>query len=61
MNIEEQNLEVTKQGTSLAELSKNTQMLEETERNSSLANLEKKENHNDGNSRHSCHRRQCPE
>ena len=48
MNIEERNLEVTRQETSLAELSKNTQMLEETERNSSLANLEKKENHNDG-------------
>lgn len=48
MNIEERNLEVTRQETSLAELSKNAQMLEETERNSSLANLEKKENHNDG-------------
>lgn len=48
MNIEERNLEVTRQETSLAELSKNTQMLEETERTSSLANLEKKENHNDG-------------
>lgn len=48
MNIEELNLEVTRQETSLAELSKNTQMLEETERTSSLANLEKKENHNDG-------------
>lgn len=47
MNIEERNLEVTRQETSLAELSKNTQMLEETERTSSLANLEKK-NHNDG-------------
>lgn len=42
MNIEERNLEVTRQETSLAELSKNTQMLEETERTSSLANLEKK-------------------
>lgn len=48
MNIEERNLEVTRQETSLAELSKNTQMLEETERTSSLANLEKKENHHDG-------------
>ena len=48
MNIEERNLEVTRQETSLAELSKNTQMLEETERTSSLANLEKKENYNDG-------------
>lgn len=47
MNIEEQNLERTRQESLLAELSKDTQMLEETERNSSLANLESKENHND--------------
>lgn len=47
MNIEEQNLERTRQESLLAELSKDTQMLEETERTSSLANLEKKENHND--------------
>lgn len=47
MNIEEQNLERTRQESLLAELSKDTQMLEETERNSSLANLERNENRND--------------
>lgn len=47
MNIEEQNLERTRQDTLLAELSKDTQMLEETERNSSLANLETNERRND--------------
>ncbi|MBR5656205.1 MAG: hypothetical protein IKW98_05925 [Prevotella sp.] len=47
MNIEEQNLERTRQDTLLAELSKDTQMLEETERNSSLANFEKNENCNE--------------
>ena len=47
MNIEEQNLERTRQESLLAELSKDTQMLEETERNASLANLGKNENRND--------------
>lgn len=47
MNIEEQNLERTRQDTLLAELSKDTQMLEETERNSSLANLENRDNRSD--------------
>lgn len=47
MNIEEQNLERTRQDTLLAELSKDTQMLEETERNSSLAKLERNERSND--------------
>lgn len=48
MNIEEQNLERTRQDSLLAELSKDTQLLEETERNSSLANLERNEKRNDG-------------
>lgn len=43
MNIEEQNLERTRQDSLLAELSKDTQVLEEAERNSSLANLERNE------------------
>lgn len=43
MNIEEQNLERTRQDSLLAELSKDTQVLEEAERNSSLASLEKNE------------------
>lgn len=46
MNIEELNLERTRQESSLAELSKDTAMLEETERNSSLANFEKSEKPN---------------
>lgn len=47
MNIEEQNLERTRQETLLAELSKDTAMLEETERSSSLANLEKNDYRSD--------------
>ncbi|MCD8297330.1 MAG: hypothetical protein LUC88_07140 [Prevotella sp.] len=47
MNIEEHNLERTRQDSLLAELSRDSAMLEETERNSSLANLEKNENRSD--------------
>lgn len=49
MNIEDCNLEGTRQDSLLTELSKDTAILEETERNSSLANLEKGENRNEVN------------